>query len=90
MIDAPSLNEQPDLASIAAHADLAILVVRDRANDFSAINNAKKELSKFGAPAIGAVVNQIGAQPLRRLEVAYRERSDRKAYDPSFFEGTIS
>jgi uncharacterized protein involved in exopolysaccharide biosynthesis len=70
VIDAPSLNEQPDVASIAAHADLAILVVRDRAKDFSAINNARTELSKFGAPAIGAVVNQIGGQPLRRLEVA--------------------
>jgi uncharacterized protein involved in exopolysaccharide biosynthesis len=70
VIDAPSLNEQPDVASISANADLAILVVRDRAADFSAINNAKTELSKFGAPAIGAVVNQIVTQPLRRLEVA--------------------
>jgi uncharacterized protein involved in exopolysaccharide biosynthesis len=70
VIDAPSLNEQPDVASISAHADLAILVVRDRATDFSAINNAKTQLSKFGAPAIGAVVNQIVTQPLRRLEVA--------------------
>jgi uncharacterized protein involved in exopolysaccharide biosynthesis/Mrp family chromosome partitioning ATPase len=70
VIDAPSLNEQPDVASISAHADLAILVVRDRATEFSAINTAKTELSKFGAPAIGAVVNQIGAQSLRRLEIA--------------------
>jgi uncharacterized protein involved in exopolysaccharide biosynthesis/Mrp family chromosome partitioning ATPase len=70
VIDAPSLNEQPDVASISAHADLAILVVRDRATEFSAINTAKTELSKFGAPAIGAVVNRIGAQSLRRLEIA--------------------
>ena len=70
VIDAPPLDEQPDVASISAHADLAILVVQDRGSDFAAINNAKTELSKFGAPAIGAVINQIDAPPLRRLEVA--------------------
>jgi Mrp family chromosome partitioning ATPase len=70
VIDAPPLHEQPDVASISAHADLAILVVQDRDTDFSAINDAKTELSRFGAPAIGAVINQIVAQPLRRLEVA--------------------
>jgi uncharacterized protein involved in exopolysaccharide biosynthesis/Mrp family chromosome partitioning ATPase len=70
VIDAPPLHEQPDVASISAHADLAILVVQDRDTDFSAINDAKTELSRFGAPAIGAVINQIAAQPLRRLAVA--------------------
>ena len=70
VIDAPPLHEQPDVASISAHADLAILVVQDRGTDFSAINDAKTELSRFGAPAIGAVINQIAAQPLRRLELA--------------------
>jgi uncharacterized protein involved in exopolysaccharide biosynthesis/Mrp family chromosome partitioning ATPase len=69
VIDAPPLNEQPDVASMSAHADLALLVVRDRGTDFAAINNAKAELAKFGAPAIGAVINQVSAQPLRRLEV---------------------
>jgi uncharacterized protein involved in exopolysaccharide biosynthesis/Mrp family chromosome partitioning ATPase len=70
VIDAPPLNDQPEVASISAHADLAILVVRDRGTDFSAVNDAKTELSKTGAPAIGAVINQIGAQPIRRLELA--------------------
>jgi uncharacterized protein involved in exopolysaccharide biosynthesis/Mrp family chromosome partitioning ATPase len=70
VIDAPPLHEQVDVATIAAHADLAILVVQARGTDVAAINNAKTELSKFGTPAIGAVINQIDAQPLPRLEVA--------------------
>jgi uncharacterized protein involved in exopolysaccharide biosynthesis/Mrp family chromosome partitioning ATPase len=70
VIDAPSLNEDPDAASLSAHADLAILVVGERAADISAINNAKAKLSTFGTPAIGAIVNQVGAQPLHRLEAA--------------------
>jgi Mrp family chromosome partitioning ATPase len=70
VIDAPPLLEQVDVATISAHADLAILVVRARGTDVTAINNAKTELSKFGTPAIGAVINQIDAQPIRRLEVA--------------------
>ena len=70
VIDAPPLREQADVAMISAHADLAILVVRARGTDVAAINNAKTELSKFGTPAIGAVINQIDAQPIRRLEVA--------------------
>jgi uncharacterized protein involved in exopolysaccharide biosynthesis len=70
VIDAPPLCEQLDVATISAHADLAILVVRARGTDVAAINNAKTELSKFGTPAIGAVINQIDAQPIRRLEVA--------------------
>jgi Mrp family chromosome partitioning ATPase len=70
VIDAPPLHEQADVATISAHADLAILVVQARGADVAAINNAKTELSKFGTPAIGAVINQIDAQPVRRLEVA--------------------
>jgi uncharacterized protein involved in exopolysaccharide biosynthesis len=70
VIDAPPLREQVDVATISAHADLAILVVRARGTDVAAINSAKTELSKFGTPAIGAVINQIDAQPIRRLEVA--------------------
>ncbi len=70
VIDAPPLHEQVDVATISAHADLVILVVQDRGTDVAAINSAKTELSRFGAPAIGAVINQIDAQPLRRLEAA--------------------
>jgi cellulose biosynthesis protein BcsQ len=70
VIDAPPLHEQVDVATISAHADLAILVVQARGTDVATINNAKTELSKFGTPAIGAVINQIDAQPIRRLEAA--------------------
>jgi len=70
VIDAPPLHEQVDVATISAHADLAILVVQARGTDVAAINSAKTELSKFGAPAIGAIINQIEAQLFRRLEVA--------------------
>jgi uncharacterized protein involved in exopolysaccharide biosynthesis len=70
VIDAPPLHEQIDVATIAAHADLAILVVQARGTNVAAINSAKTELSKFGAPAIGAIINQVAAEPLRRLELA--------------------
>jgi polysaccharide biosynthesis transport protein len=70
VIDAPPLHEQVDVATISAHADLAILVVQARGTDVATVNNAKTELSKFGTPAIGAVINQIDAQPIRRLEAA--------------------
>jgi Mrp family chromosome partitioning ATPase len=70
VIDAPPLHEQVDVGTISAHADLAILVVQARGTNVAAINSAKTELSKFGAPAIGAIINQIDAQPLRRLEAA--------------------
>jgi uncharacterized protein involved in exopolysaccharide biosynthesis len=70
VIDAPPLHEQVDVATISAHADLAILVVQACGTDVAAINSAKTELSKFGAPAIGAIINQMDDQPLRRFEVA--------------------
>jgi uncharacterized protein involved in exopolysaccharide biosynthesis/Mrp family chromosome partitioning ATPase len=70
VIDAPPLHEHVDVATISAHADLAILVVQDRGTNVAEINSAKAELSKFGAPAIGAIINQVDAQPFHRLEVA--------------------
>jgi uncharacterized protein involved in exopolysaccharide biosynthesis/Mrp family chromosome partitioning ATPase len=70
VIDAPPLDEQADVATIAAHADLAILVVQARGTEVAAINNAKTKLSRYGTAAIGAVVNRIDAQPIGRLEVA--------------------
>jgi uncharacterized protein involved in exopolysaccharide biosynthesis len=70
VIDAPPLHEQRDVATISAHADLAILVVQARGADVAAINGAKTALSKFGTPAIGAIINQVDTRPFRRLEVA--------------------
>ncbi len=62
VIDAPSLAEQPEVASLSAHADLVILVVQDEATGQTAIRNAKASLSKFGTAAIGIVVNQAGSR----------------------------
>src|ERR1700682_1261087 len=72
VIDAPSLAEHPDTASLSAHADLVVLVVRDGAGDSTAIRQARASLSKFGGAAIGIVVNQVSprtaaAQPQSQM-----------------------
>jgi Mrp family chromosome partitioning ATPase len=59
IIDAPPLPEHPEVASLSAHADLVILVVRDSAGNTAAIRNARASLAKFGGAAIGIVVNQV-------------------------------
>ena len=59
VVDAPSLAEQPDVASLSAHADLVILVVRDGAADPAAIREARASLWKFGGSTIGIVINQV-------------------------------
>jgi uncharacterized protein involved in exopolysaccharide biosynthesis/Mrp family chromosome partitioning ATPase len=58
-VDAPSLAEQPDVASLSSHADLVILVVRDGAADPAAIRKARASLWKFGGSTIGIVINQV-------------------------------
>ena len=58
-VDAPSLAEQPDVASLSAHADLVILVVRDGAADPAAIRKARASLWQFGGSTIGIVINQV-------------------------------
>ncbi len=71
VVDAPSLVEQPDVASLSAHADLVILVVRDGSADPAAIRRARASLSKFGGGAIGIVINQVSADtaPLPQREM---------------------
>jgi uncharacterized protein involved in exopolysaccharide biosynthesis len=71
VIDAPSLAEQPDVASLSAHADLVILVVRDDAADPAAIRKARASLSKFGGGTIGIVINQVSPDtaPLPQREM---------------------
>ena len=59
VVDAPSLAEQPDVASLSAHADLVVLVVRDGAADPAAIHKARAALWKFGGSTIGIVVNRV-------------------------------
>jgi Mrp family chromosome partitioning ATPase len=61
VVDAPSLAEQPDVASLSAHADLVILVVRDGAADPVAIRRARAALSKFGVTPTGIVLNRVPA-----------------------------
>jgi Mrp family chromosome partitioning ATPase len=61
VIDAPSLATKANVAPLAAHADLVILVVRDGAVDQSAIGNARAALSKFGAAPVGIVLNRAPA-----------------------------
>jgi Mrp family chromosome partitioning ATPase len=71
VVDAPSLAEQPDVASLSAHADLVVLVVRDGAADPAAIRQARASLWKFGNSTIGIVVNQVrpeaAPQPQREM-----------------------
>jgi gamma-glutamyl:cysteine ligase YbdK (ATP-grasp superfamily) len=71
VVDAPSLAEQPDVASLSAHADLVILVVRDGAADPAAIHKARGSLWQFGSSTIGIVVNQVRpeAAPLPQREM---------------------
>jgi uncharacterized protein involved in exopolysaccharide biosynthesis/Mrp family chromosome partitioning ATPase len=71
VVDAPSLVEQPDVASLSAHADLVILVVRDSATDPAAIRKARASLMKFGGGAIGIVINQVSPDtaPLPQREM---------------------
>jgi Mrp family chromosome partitioning ATPase len=71
VVDAPSLAEQPDAASLSAHADLVILVVRDGATDPAAIRKARASLSKFGGSTIGIVVNQVS--PRTALPMTHSE-----------------
>ena len=60
VIDAPPLHQQPDVASLAALADIVILVARDGATDRSAIEKARALLAKSGPAAVGLVINQAG------------------------------
>jgi Mrp family chromosome partitioning ATPase len=60
VIDVPPLRQQPEVASLAAQADVVILVARDGAADRSAIESAGDLLSKSGPAGLGLVVNQVG------------------------------
>ncbi|MFZ2155383.1 MAG: exopolysaccharide transport family protein, partial [Bradyrhizobium sp.] len=66
VIDAPPLRQQSEVASLAALADVVILVARDGAADRTAIENASALLSKSGSAALGLVINQV--RPARVIE----------------------
>jgi Mrp family chromosome partitioning ATPase len=67
VIDAPSLAVQPDVASLSAHADLVILVVRDGAANPAAIRKARTSLWKLGSGTIGIVINQVSPDTVSAL-----------------------
>ncbi|MGX9424113.1 MULTISPECIES: GumC family protein [Bradyrhizobium] len=59
VVDASSLAAQPDVRTLAAHADLIVVVVRDGAAAPAAIQRAAAGLSKSGAVPMGLVVNRV-------------------------------
>ena len=74
VIDAPSLLEQADAATIATRADHTLLVVREGCNPLT-LASAKAALAKFSAAPVGVLVNddakprpsQPAATPLAKL-----------------------
>ncbi|WP_426434712.1 GumC family protein [Bradyrhizobium genosp. P] len=61
IVDASSLDAQPDAAALAAYADLVILVVRDGTAKAAAIHKARATLSKFGTVPMALIVNRVAA-----------------------------
>jgi uncharacterized protein involved in exopolysaccharide biosynthesis len=61
LVDASSLDKQPDAAALAAYADLVILVARDGTAKPAAIRKATAALSKFGAVPMALIVNRVPA-----------------------------
>ncbi|MFB9263627.1 GumC family protein [Bradyrhizobium erythrophlei] len=70
VVDAPSLAEQPEVASLATHADLIVLVEREGASDATAIRGAIASLSKRTSAAIGVVINEAAPRPAPALAIA--------------------
>jgi uncharacterized protein involved in exopolysaccharide biosynthesis len=70
-VHAPSISAHPDGATLAAHADLVVLVVREGAADLATVGAATASLSGFGPVPIGMVINRVPDPmfPERRREV---------------------
>ncbi|MFT4278486.1 MAG: exopolysaccharide transport family protein [Rhodopseudomonas sp.] len=64
LIDAPALAEQPEVAEIAVHADLSLLVVDPTVTERGATVEAQAKLSRRGRMPVGVVVNKAGAHPV--------------------------
>jgi uncharacterized protein involved in exopolysaccharide biosynthesis/Mrp family chromosome partitioning ATPase len=60
VINAPSLAEQPDAATISAHADFNVLVVHDGATDAGVVTRAKATLARFGNSVTGIIATPDG------------------------------
>lgn len=63
LIDAPALASQPEVAEIAAHTDLNLLVIDGAVTDAGAALEAQALLSRSGHAPAGVVVNKASAQP---------------------------
>ncbi|HEU0082657.1 MAG TPA: exopolysaccharide transport family protein [Bradyrhizobium sp.] len=72
IVHAPPMSAYPDAASLAAHVDLVILVVAEKAVDSTAAAAAAL-LSRFGPAPVGLAINRVAAGP----GVADRRRAPR-------------
>lgn len=70
VVDAPSLAERPEVASLAADADLIVLVEREPVADLSVIRDAVAALAAQTSAAIGVVINQAAARAIPSLAIA--------------------
>jgi uncharacterized protein involved in exopolysaccharide biosynthesis len=61
IVDASSLDAQPDAAALAAYADLVVLVVRDGTAKPVGMHKARAALSKFGTVPSALIVNRVSA-----------------------------
>ncbi|PZA10385.1 lipopolysaccharide biosynthesis protein [Rhodopseudomonas palustris] len=61
LIDAPALDQQPEVAEIAAHADLSLLVVDRTVTEAGAALEAQALLSRRGRTPVGVVINRASA-----------------------------
>ncbi|AMA57423.1 GumC family protein [Bradyrhizobium sp. CCGE-LA001] len=63
IVHATSLALQPEVAALAAHTDLVVLVGREDAIDSAAMRRVTAALSRFGGVPTGIVVNHVPADP---------------------------
>lgn len=70
IVDASSFASRPDVAALATHADLVIMVMRDGAANAAAIRKVKTDLSKFGTVPAAIVVNRVPASAAARAAQA--------------------
>lgn len=70
VVDAPSLAEQPEVASLANYADLIVLVERGGVGDAAAADGAIASLSKQTSAAIGLVINHAVAPAVPATAIA--------------------
>jgi uncharacterized protein involved in exopolysaccharide biosynthesis len=63
LVHATSLALQPEVAALAAHADMVVLVAREDALDSAAMRRVAAALSRFPNVPTGIVVNRVPSEP---------------------------